>query len=135
MSDTKITHGRIRRDGITHELIAHGGIAHGGITHGKITHDWGIRVATFAAKSSKAMAAALLLSGCLLGSWTARAQYRDYPRAEGPAQTLGSGDLGKWTVDGEVRGRTEDQTAINYIPGHTAVRLKVEQNQLVESGL
>jgi len=122
LKDTKITHdgitrGRIEQDRITDQLIAHGRITHGGISHGKITDGWGIRAAALAAKSSKAMAAAVLLSGCLLSSWTARAQYRDYPRAEGPAQSLGSGDLGKWTADGEVRGRTEDQTAINYIAG------------------
>jgi hypothetical protein len=67
--------------------------------------------------ASRSMAIALLAFLCLTSASTARAQYRDYPRADGPAQVFGNGESGKWTVDGEVRGRTEDQTAINYLPG------------------
>jgi hypothetical protein len=54
---------------------------------------------------------------CVLSGSMARAQYRDYPRVDGPAETFGHGEAGKWMIDGEVRGRTEDQTAINYLPG------------------
>jgi len=46
----------------------------------------------------------------------AQAQYKDYPRADAPAQAFG-GESHKWAIDSEVRGRTEDQTAINYLPG------------------
>jgi transposase len=59
----------------------------------------------------------LLIFYCMMPGAKAQAQYHDYPRADAPAQIFGKDDSGKWTVDGEVRGRTEDQTAINYIPG------------------
>jgi hypothetical protein len=62
-------------------------------------------------------AGALVLGMCLLGGSTASAQYHDYPRVDAPLETFGHAEQGKWMVDGEVRARTEDQTAINYLPG------------------
>jgi hypothetical protein len=53
----------------------------------------------------------------VLSGSKAWAQYRDYPRVEAPAQSFGDVEQGKWMIDGEVRGRTEDQTAINYLSG------------------
>ena len=50
-------------------------------------------------------------------SLAAAAQYKDYPRAEAKPQQFGKSDAGWWSVDGEVRPRTEDQTAINLLPG------------------
>jgi hypothetical protein len=58
-----------------------------------------------------------VLGICVLSGSKAWAQYRDYPRVEAPAQSFGDVEQGKWMIDGEVRGRTEDQTAINYLPG------------------
>jgi hypothetical protein len=45
-------------------------------------------------------------------------QYKDYPQIRGQTQPLTEGKLPAWmTLDGEIRSRTEDQTAINYLPG------------------
>lgn len=45
-------------------------------------------------------------------------QYKDYPQLEGKTQSLTESRLPSWmTLDGELRSRTEDQTAINYLPG------------------
>ena len=59
----------------------------------------------------------LLLSAFLLPTLSARAQYKDYPRADAPAQTFAHAGTRKWTADLDLRGRTEDQTAISYISG------------------
>jgi hypothetical protein len=74
----------------------------------------GVRIIDLASSS---MAIGLLGFLFLTSASTAHAQYRDYSRPEGSTQVFGSGESGKWTVDGELRGRTEDQTAINYLPG------------------
>jgi hypothetical protein len=74
----------------------------------------GVRVIDLA---SSCMAIALFAFLCLTSASMAHAQYRDYPRPEGSAQAFGNSESGKWTADVEARGRTEDQTAINYIPG------------------
>ena len=45
-------------------------------------------------------------------------QYKDYPQLRGETQTLTRHSLPSWmTLDMELRSRTEDQTAINLIPG------------------
>ena len=45
-------------------------------------------------------------------------QYRDYPQIRGKTQSLTEHQLPSWmTLDGEIRLRTEDQTAINYLSG------------------
>lgn len=45
-------------------------------------------------------------------------QYRDYPQIRGETQPLTEHQLPSWmTLDGEIRSRTEDQTAINYLSG------------------
>jgi len=74
----------------------------------------GVHILTHASKS---VAFALMGCGFLLSALMARAQYHDYARAEAPAQALGKGEAGKWVADVEVRGRSEDQTAINYSAG------------------
>jgi hypothetical protein len=61
--------------------------------------------------------AAFLLSFFVLAASAAQAQYKDYPRADAPAQSFGHPESGKWTADVELRGRTEDQTAISYTSG------------------
>jgi hypothetical protein len=53
----------------------------------------------------------------VLADPSARAQYRDYPRADAPAQPFGQSESRKWSADLELRGRTEDQTAISYVSG------------------
>ncbi len=67
----------------------------------------------FNARRARTLLSTTLLLSCGLA---ARAQYKDYPKAEGPAQAYG-GEAHKWAIDGEVRGRAENQTAINYLPG------------------
>jgi hypothetical protein len=62
----------------------------------------------------RALLSTSLLLSC--GLVAARAQYKDYAKADGPAQAFG-GESHKWGIDGEVRGRSEDQTAINYLSG------------------
>jgi len=45
-------------------------------------------------------------------------QYKDYPQLRGETQSLTEHALPSWmTLDGELRSRTEDQTAINLLPG------------------
>src|SRR5258708_6014854 len=45
-------------------------------------------------------------------------EYKDYPQLRGQTQSLTEGKLPSWmTLDGELRSRTEDQTAINLLPG------------------
>jgi len=45
-------------------------------------------------------------------------QYIDYPQIRGKTQPLLEHKLPSWmTLDGEIRSRTEDQTAINYLSG------------------
>ena len=45
-------------------------------------------------------------------------QYKDYPQLRGETEQLTEHKLPSWmTLDGELRSRTEDQTAINYLPG------------------
>lgn len=45
-------------------------------------------------------------------------EYRDYPQLRGQTQPLTEGKLPSWmTLDGELRSRTENQTAINLLPG------------------
>jgi hypothetical protein len=45
-------------------------------------------------------------------------QYKDYPQLRGATQTLTDSKLPAWmTLDGELRSRTEDQTAIGLLPG------------------
>src|SRR6266567_4191989 len=45
-------------------------------------------------------------------------EYKDYPQLRGQTQSLTAGKLPSWmTLDGELRSRTEDQTAISLLPG------------------
>jgi hypothetical protein len=45
-------------------------------------------------------------------------EYKDYPQIRGQTQTLTKEKLPSWmTLDFELRSRTEDQTAINLLPG------------------
>jgi hypothetical protein len=45
-------------------------------------------------------------------------EYKDYPQIRGKTQPLFEHKLPSWmSLDGELRSRTEDQTAINYLPG------------------
>jgi hypothetical protein len=45
-------------------------------------------------------------------------EYKDYPQVRGETQPLTRDKLTSWmTLDGELRSRTEDQTAINLLPG------------------
>jgi hypothetical protein len=45
-------------------------------------------------------------------------EYKDYPQIKGKTQSLTEKKLPSWmTLDGELRSRTEDQTAINLLPG------------------
>jgi hypothetical protein len=45
-------------------------------------------------------------------------EYKDYPQIRGETQPLTKDKLPSWmTLDGELRSRTEDQTAINLLPG------------------
>ena len=45
-------------------------------------------------------------------------QYKDYPQLRGQLQPLTEGKLPSWmTLGGDIRSRTEDQTAINLLPG------------------
>jgi Alginate export len=45
-------------------------------------------------------------------------QYKDYPQIRGETQSLTKDKLPSWmTLDGELRSRTEDQTAINLLSG------------------
>jgi hypothetical protein len=85
----------------------------------KAVQDRGVRILNAASLKTASRPTAIALFAFLIaaGASTARAQYRDYPRPEAQAQTFGNGESGKWSVDGDVRGRTEDQTAINYISG------------------
>jgi Alginate export len=67
---------------------------------------------------------ALAVSSCSAGVPRAWAQYAEYPRQVGGYQHFKSNILPSWmSLDFELRGRTEDQTAINLISG---------QNQLYE---
>ena len=51
-------------------------------------------------------------------SATAFDEYKDYPQLRGQTQPLTEGKLPSWmTLDGELRSRTEDQTAISLLPG------------------
>jgi hypothetical protein len=51
-------------------------------------------------------------------SATAFDEYKDYPQIRGETQPLTKDKLPSWmTLDGELRSRTEDQTAINLLPG------------------
>jgi hypothetical protein len=53
------------------------------------------------------------------GSTTTFDEYKDYPQLRGQTQSLTEDSLPPWmTLDGELRSRTEDQTAINFLPGH-----------------
>ncbi|MCU1253696.1 MAG: hypothetical protein JWQ49_6725 [Edaphobacter sp.] len=46
-------------------------------------------------------------------------QYIEYPQILGKVQPLHLSGVPKWaTFDGELRGRTESQTSVNYIPGN-----------------
>jgi hypothetical protein len=81
----------------------------------KALTEFGLTKKDFSLGNHSAFVAVLLVS--LMSSMTAFGQYKDYPRADGPAQEFGKSDSGKWLIDGELRERTEDQTAINYIPG------------------
>src|SRR5258708_25149298 len=45
-------------------------------------------------------------------------EYKDYPQLRGQTQPLTEHKLPSWmTLDGELRSRTEDQTAISLLPG------------------
>src|SRR5277367_4598922 len=45
-------------------------------------------------------------------------EYTDYPQIRGKTQLLTEHELPSWmTLDGELRSRTEDQSAINLLPG------------------
>src|ERR1700675_3855589 len=51
-------------------------------------------------------------------SATAFDEYKDYPQLRGQTQPLTEGKLPSWmTLDGELRSRTENQTAISLLPG------------------
>src|SRR5260370_7505330 len=51
-------------------------------------------------------------------STTDLGQYEDYPQIRGKTQPLAEHKLPSWmTLDGEIRSRTEDQTAISLLPG------------------
>jgi hypothetical protein len=52
------------------------------------------------------------------GSTTTFDEYKDYPQLRGQTQPLTEDKLPSWmTLDGELRSRTEDQTAIDLLPG------------------
>jgi hypothetical protein len=52
------------------------------------------------------------------GSTTTFDEYKDYPQLRGETQPLTKDKLPSWmTLDGEIRSRTEDQTAIDLLPG------------------
>src|SRR5260370_24449607 len=54
----------------------------------------------------------------LLGTSRASGQYVEYPKTTGQVQPLTEGKLPPWmTLEMSVRGRTEDQTAINNVSG------------------
>jgi hypothetical protein len=61
--------------------------------------------------------AALLMFCALALPTAAHAQYHDYPKTEGQAQPFTIGEHRFYTVDFDVRARTEDQSSINYIRG------------------
>lgn len=45
-------------------------------------------------------------------------RYKNYPQIRGKTESLTEHELPSWmTLDGEIRFRTEDQTAINYLSG------------------
>ncbi|HEY4048240.1 MAG TPA: alginate export family protein [Acidobacteriaceae bacterium] len=70
------------------------------------------------------MSIALAVASCFAGVPRAWAQYAEYPRQVGGYQPFESGILPSWmSLDFELRGRTEDQTAIKLISG---------QNELYE---
>ena len=67
-------------------------------------------------KSLRAACAASSLLLVILGAGSpVYAQYHDYPRNEGQVEAIKLSEQQRWTADVEVRGRTEDQTAINYV--------------------
>lgn len=52
------------------------------------------------------------------GTATTFEEYQDYPQIRGQTQPLTEHELPSWmTLDGELRSRTEDQSAINLLPG------------------
>jgi Alginate export len=52
------------------------------------------------------------------GTATTLEEYQDYPQIRGHTQPLTEHQLPSWmTLDGELRSRTEDQSAINLLPG------------------
>jgi hypothetical protein len=63
---------------------------------------------------------ACLVMACAGALWISHAfaQYKDYPKQINPVQTLSEQALPSWmTLDMELRGRTEYQSSIDYIPG------------------
>jgi hypothetical protein len=77
---------------------------------------WGCSVALFAA---------LLVAPVVSAQYqypqnpaTTFEQYMDYPQVRGETQPLTEHKLPSWmTLDGELRSRTEDQTALSLLPG------------------
>jgi Alginate export len=54
------------------------------------------------------------------GTATTFDEYKDYPQVRGQTQPLTEHALPRWmTLDGELRSRTEDQSAINLLPGQS----------------
>src|SRR5258707_9945912 len=52
------------------------------------------------------------------GTATTFDEYKDYPQIQGQTQPLTEHELPSWmTLDGELRSRTEEQSAINFLPG------------------
>lgn len=72
-----------------------------------------------------ALAAALLVAPAVSAQYqypqhrpTTFDEYKDYPELRGETQSLTKSELPSWLMlDGELRSRTEDQTAINLLPG------------------
>src|ERR1700744_3240334 len=62
---------------------------------------------------SALVACAILMLVC-----PALAQREMYPQKEGIPQQFHSAEMPKWmTLDMELRGRTEDQTSLGFVPG------------------
>ena len=77
---------------------------------------WGFSVALFAALLAGPAASAQYQYP--QGTATTFDEYKDYPQIRGLTQPLTEHELPSWmTLDGEFRSRTENQTAINYLPG------------------
>ena len=80
-----------------------------------------IKITTALSSARVTLAVSFLHCLLLATGPRAEAQYVDYPVRDAVAKPIKLSEQKRWMIDVEIRGRTEDQTALNYVRGDNEI--------------